>query len=81
MGKSTGWEKTQRTNEILADIYDLLQSINANLVAIGERKPAKKFTPYPRPGRDKDKNKRRIGKGAMPINDLREWFRRKREHG
>lgn len=75
LGKSTGWEDTLRTNAILADIYDLLQVINANLVAMGGGKK-KKITPYPRPGGED--NKRKIGKGAMPVNELREWIRRRR---
>ena len=77
LGKATGWEDTLRTNAILADIYDLLQVINSNIVAIGGGKK-KKITPYPRPGKDED-NKRKIGKGALPINDLREWLRRKQD--
>lgn len=76
LGKSTGWEDTMRTNAILADIYDLLQVINANLCTMGGGK-RKKITPYPRPGKE-DENKRKIGKGALPVDDLREWLRRKR---
>ena len=75
LDKSTGWETTIKTNAILADIYDLLQVINANLVKVGGGK-TKKLNPYPRPGRDEDK-KRKIGKDAVPVTDLREWIRRK----
>lgn len=75
LDKSTGWETTIKTNAILADIYDLLQVINANLVKVGGGK-TKKINPYPRPGRDEDK-KRKIGKDAVPVTDLREWIRRK----
>lgn len=74
LGKATGWEDLVRTNIILADIYDLLQVINADLVALGHSKP-KKIKPYPRPGRED--NTKRIGKGALPKKELREWFRRK----
>lgn len=78
--KSTGWETTIRTNAILADIYDLLQVINANLVnmASGGKKKVK-IKPYPRPGRD-DNNTRKIGKGALPIDDLHAWIK-ERQHG
>ena len=31
LGKATGWDDTLKTNQILADIYDLLQVINANI--------------------------------------------------
>lgn len=75
LGKSTGWEQTIKTNALLADIYDLLQVINANLCTLGGKR-AKKIKPYPRPS-DKDENTRKIGKGALPIDELREWIRRK----
>lgn len=74
LGKATGWEDLIRTNMILADIYDLLQVINADLVSLGHGHP-KKIKPYPRPGRESDT--KRIGKGALPKKELREWFRRK----
>lgn len=82
LGKSTGWETALKTNAILADIYDLLQIINANLVnmASGGKKKMK-IKPYPRPGQDDD-NKRKIGRGAMPLNELRAWLNKRREnHG
>lgn len=77
MGHSTGWETTLKTNVILADIFDMLQVIHADLVAWasgGHKKANNK--PYPRPGREED-NKRKMGKGAMPLTELREWFRRR----
>ena len=81
LGKSTGWEGTLRTNAILADIFDLLQAINANLVNFASGgKQKMKYKPYPRPGRD-DNNTHKFGKGAMPANELAEWFRRKQKHG
>ena len=72
LGKRTGWEDTQKTNQILADIYDILQ-----VIAILITRKRKRIKPYPRPGADKDN--RKIGKGALPFNELREWFRRKRD--
>lgn len=78
--KATGWENTIKTNAILADIYDLLQVLNANIVAIGSHgKQRKNIKPYPRPGRDED-NTRRFGKGALPLEELRAWIR-ERQHG
>ena len=78
LGRSTGWETTLKTNAILADIYDLLQVINSNVIAMATNgKKRKTVKPYLRPGRDNN-NERKIGKGAMPLNDLREWIRRKR---
>lgn len=75
LGKSTGWESTVKTNALLADIYDLLQAINANICNLRDRK-RRKIKPYPRPGKEKDTKK--IGKGAMPFNALAEWFEEKR---
>lgn len=81
LGRPTEWSRQLKTNELLADIYDLLQVINANLVNFGSRgKKKTNITPYPRPGREDDK-KKRIGSGAVPITDLREWIRRKQAHG
>ena len=78
MGKATGWESTLKTNAILADIYDLLQVIHRDICALGGAK-TKKYKPYPRPGADKDK--KRIGKGALPYNQLREWIKERQGHG
>ena len=70
------WAGTLKTNAILADIFDLLAMINANLCAMGSGKKAKKPTAYKRPG---DKEKRKIGKNALPPDQLREWFENKRK--
>ena len=79
-GKASVWDSRIKTNAILADIYDMLQLLNANLVAFasgGKTKP--KITPYPRPGREDD-NRRKFGKGAMPLDQLRQWIK-ERQHG
>lgn len=70
------WAGTVKTNAILADIYDVLAMINTNLCAIGTGKRAKKPEKYPRPG---DKDKKQIGKDALPLDELRAWFDRKRK--
>lgn len=77
LGKATGWETTSKTNEILADIFDMLQIINANIVnmASGKRKNVK---PYPRPGKDENTNKHHFGKGALPYEELKKWMEAKR---
>lgn len=74
------WTTQTKTNGILADIFDILTQINANLVAIGMRKPAKEAPRYPRPGKkdDAEGRKRHIGKGALPKDELRKWIERKR---
>ena len=79
-GKSSVWDSRIKTNAILADIYDMLQLLNANLVAFasgGKTKP--KITPYPRPGRD-DNTRRKFGKGALPLDEMRAWIK-ERQHG
>lgn len=78
LGKQTGWEETIQTNRLLADIYDMLQVINANLIRMGGGKK-KKFKPYPRPGKDHDTKK--IGKGALPYKDLVNWIKERQKHG
>lgn len=70
------WGDTLKTNAILADIFDMLAMINANLCALGSGNKAKKPKAYTRPG---DKDKKRIGKKALPPDELRAWFEKKRK--
>ena len=79
LGKSTGWENTIQTNTLLADLYDLMQAINANLISLGGNKP-KKIKPYPRPNGDSN-TKKRIGKGALPYDELQKWIKERQTHG
>ena len=72
------WSSRGKTNAILADIFDMLSQINSNLVAIGSHKAAKKPKTYPRPG-DKEKQKKKIGRNALPANELDSWLVRKRK--
>jgi hypothetical protein len=74
LGQASGWEDTLQTNVILADIYDVLMAI---LYAVTHQK--KKAPRYPRPGNDK--NKKRIGKGAMPFDQLRDWIKERQKNG
>lgn len=69
-----------KTNAILADIYDVLAQINANLVAGFSRKRSQKPRRYPRPG---DNSKRQIGKNnGMSVDELDNWFaQKKQKHG
>lgn len=74
------WVTTLKTNAILADIFDCLAQINANLVAIGSRKKPRKPKPYPRPG--KDKHVKQIGNGsAVPVAEFDKWLERVRKRG
>lgn len=72
------WSNTMKTNAILADIYDLLAIINANLTAIGSGRPAKRPKPYPRPGKQENEDERHFGRGALPPDELRKWIEEKR---
>ena len=73
------WATTAKTNAILADIFDVLASINANLIAIATGKPAKHVNPYPRPGnKQKNEDEQHVGSGALPAGELRNWFKERR---
>ena len=70
------WSGTLKTNALLADIYDLLAMINANICALGSGKRAKQPKAYPRPN---DNKRQKIGKSALPPDQLRAWFENKRK--
>lgn len=75
------WTTPFKTNSLLADILDELAQINSNLVAIGNRNPAKKIKPYPRPWKKAPADEKKIGSGGLPPAELRKWIKRKRaEH-
>jgi hypothetical protein len=74
------WNTTFKTNTILADIFDILALINANIVAIGSHQHTKQPQRYPRPyGQDTDDGAH-YGKDAVPVSDLREMFANKRNN-
>ena len=77
--ETAAWASRAKTNRILADIWDQLALINANLVAIGQGRPAKTPKPYPVPGRKSNDSEKRIGSGAMPPIELRRWIEERRE--
>ena len=74
------WSTTLKTNEILADICDLLSVISAQLRVIASHKRGKKPEPYKRPWL-KDNNNQKIGKGALSITDMREWIKNRQKAG
>jgi len=69
------WTTTFKTNKILADIYDVLAMINANLVAFGSKKQSKRPKPYPRLKNNGDK----YGKAPVAPVQLRNMFVNKRK--
>ena len=76
--EAAAWATTTKTNAILADIYDALAMINANLMAIGSGTAAKKPKLYPRPNQKDNDDIKHFGKGGLPPAKLREWIEKKR---
>lgn len=72
------WSTRAKTNTILADIYDQLSLVNANLRVLITHKPGRKPEPYKRPGM-KEKNIKRIGSEPLPVSKMREWIENKRK--
>ena len=70
----TEWATPARTNAILADIYDMLAVINAQLHVIASRKKGRKPERYKRPW-DTEKNKHHFGKGVLSLSEMREWLK------
>lgn len=73
------WATQAKTNSILADIFDLLATINANLVAVGSGKRAKKPKRYERPV-ETDNTKRLGSKDALPRDAMHAWIEEKRRN-
>lgn len=67
------WASIVKTNEILADLYDLIAYLRSELVYGLSGKKSKKPVLYKRPGREDDK-KRHIGRNALPVSELEEWI-------
>lgn len=59
------WATQTKTNAILANIFDVLSQINANLVAIGSHEPAKQPKPYPRPQQKKPEKRPALRQGRI----------------
>ena len=67
------WSTVLKTNQILADIFDILAVIQATLAAKGGKKKPQKPKPYPRPWVE-DKSRRHFGAGGLPPKELHAWF-------
>lgn len=68
------WNSILKTNYLLADVVDLLQSIHYAIVCIGGGKMTKP-KPIDRPGKSStDDGTKHYGKGAMPAKDLYNWI-------
>ena len=71
----SGWATTAKTNAILADIFDVLAAINANLKALGSGSRANAPEKYPRPQK---KKKDKIFISSMPMAEMRAWIEERR---
>lgn len=71
---SSRWATQMKTNEILADLYDLMALFRVEMASMITGKRPKKPVPYKRPHKD---DKKKVGRGAMLKEDLRKWINNK----
>lgn len=71
------WSTVFKTNVILADIFDAIAQLNANMCAKGTGKPAKKPDKYPRSFRKKAKSFKKI----MKVKEWMKLFEGSEKHG
>ena len=67
------WSDGARLADILADIFDLLQSFKGTFVNAHSKKKAKIVDPYPRPWLKK--KTQHFGKDPIPMADFDKWWR------
>ncbi|MBO5967437.1 MAG: hypothetical protein J6S14_02930 [Clostridia bacterium] len=76
------WDTQLQTNTILADIYDMLAALNYNVLCMASKQKPHQPKPYPRPNQKEEENRKKIGKGALPVAELEKWFeQQRRKHG
>jgi len=71
------WMTRQKTNLILADIYDLVSGFMWTWASAKSKKKRKRPEPYPRPWTKKEK--KRIGKGAIKAGRFADWWNSKKK--
>lgn len=67
------WADGHATAAILADMYDLLNQLNENIVASGSRRRATHVKPYPRPWA-KGQGERKFGRDPIPVSEFEAWW-------
>lgn len=72
------WATQAKTNAILADLFDLLAVVNANLVAKGTGQRPRRPKRYKRPV-ESNNTKKLGGKGAMPHDEFVAWLEKRRQ--
>lgn len=70
---SERWARGEATAAILADIFDAVRALDADVMARGTRRRPRQPKPYPRPWA-KGQGERRIGKDPKPIADFDKWW-------
>lgn len=70
------WATIDGVNDALANIYDMLASINHTLAVMATHKRQKRPEPYPRPGQKKKETKR-LGSASIPISEIRNVIMKK----
>ena len=70
--EAASWLAPWALRPMLADLYDLVSSLNYNLVAANSKHRPRKPKPYPRPG--KRENETVIGRDPIPIKDFDAWW-------
>lgn len=66
------WIAGDMTAPILADIYDAIAQVGANLVAKGTGRQPRTVKPYPRPW--EGRGERRIGSDPIPVSEFESWW-------
>lgn len=74
------WLDGEATAAILADIFDAIRALDADVMHKGTRRKPKPPRPYPRPW-DKSKGAVHLGKDPIPIKDFEAWWNAPREGG
>lgn len=67
------WAEGRASAAILADIYDLIAALNANVCARGSGHRPRTPSQYPRPWR-KGNGTKVIGKDPIPVSDFEAWW-------
>lgn len=66
------WSDGVRTADVLADIFDLLQSFKGTYVNAHSKRRIRKMEPYPRPWLKKQT--KHFGKDPIPISEFDRWW-------
>ena len=74
------WTNGDATASILADLFDLVAQLRAEMAVKGSGKKPKHMKPYPRPGVT-PKGTRHMGKDPIPVSEFEDWWESKKRQG